>query len=336
MPKLPIFLYILTAFVLTGCDNDFQINAKWKDITIVYCLLNKNEADSQHFVRINRAFLNENNDALMLAKNPDSTNYKDSLYVRLEYWKNNVHYVANDIVLHRVPNLHKDSGIFANTDQYLWATPPKTVLSEEAIYKLVITNTATGKVVWSETPIVGNISSSFPKAGNKITISPKNNIDFEWFSGKNAYFYDVVAEIWYNEFPASKPEEKTKKVLYWPIAMNLLPSKTNEIVEMKVTVAGISFYQFLKDNIAVDDDINREFLRIDFIYSAGGKEIYNYMNVNKPSIGIVQKKPEYTNINNGLGVFSSRNKNIVSVQITPTMRTELQTNDLTRDLNFIR
>ncbi|NLJ06640.1 MAG: hypothetical protein GX437_03105 [Sphingobacteriales bacterium] len=336
MSKLPVLLLLLISLFLINCNDDFQINAKWKDITIVYCLLNPSEPDSQHFVRINRAFLNDKNDALMLAQNPDSTNYQDSLFVRLEYWKNNTHVSVNDIVLYRIPNNHKDSGIFANTGQYLWATPKKTVLDQEAIYKLRITNTVTGKEVWAETPIVGNIYSLFPKVGNKITISPKSNIDFQWYSGKNAFFYDVVAEIWYNEFPASKPEEKTKKVLYWPIAKNYVPSKTDEIVEMKVTVPGISFYQFLKDNIPVNYDINREFLRIDFIYSAGGEEIYNYMNVNKPSIGIVQKKPEYTNISNGLGVFSSRNRNVVSVQITPTMRVELQTNDLTRDLNFIR
>jgi len=287
-------------------------------------------------VRINRAFINEKNDAFMLAQNPDSTNYKDSLFVRFEIWKNGQHNPANDIILKKVANNSKDSGIFANKNQYLWVTEPNTVLDPKAIYKLVITNTVSGKVIYSETPIVGNITSYFPKPGNKITITSKTDLEFKWVSGVNAYFYDVVAEIWYSEFPVDKPEDKVKKMITWPIVLSYFPSKLNEQVEMTVKISGEAFYNFLKDNIPVNYEVNREFLRIDFKYSAGGKEIYNYINVNKPSIGIVQKKPEYTNINNGLGVFSSRNQNIVSARITPTMLLELQANDKTRDLNFIR
>jgi len=333
---VPFVLLFVSFTFLNSCNDDFQINAKWKDITVVYCLLNTNESDSVHYVRINRAFINEKNDALMLAQNPDSTNYNDSLFVRLEVWKNGVRNPADDIILKKIPNNGKDSGIFAKTNQYLWATEPHTVLDPKAMYKLVITNTVTGKIIWSETPIVGNITSYFPKPGNKITITSKNDLEFKWISGENAYFYDVIAEIWYSEYPVLDPDKKVTKMIYWPIALNYIPSKINEQVEMTVKISGQSFYEYLKDNIAINYNLNREFVRIDFKYSAGGKEIYNYINVNKPSIGIVQKKPEYTNITNGLGVFSSRNQNIISARITQTMLLELQSNDLTRDLNFIR
>ena len=321
---------------LVSCDDDFVINAEWADITVVYGLLNPSAPDSVNYIRINRAFVNEDNDALMLAQEPDSINYKDSLYVVLQMWKNGVYLSGNDIVLTKVPNEDKDSGIFSNKDQYLYATPSHTPLDPTAIYKLKIKNTVTGKEVSSEAAIVGNMISEFPRVGNKITITSKNDLDFVWYSGANAYFYDFNAIIYYNEYPRTKPDQKVTKTINWPLGKSMKTKNIEGNDEMKLTVTGISFYQLLKDNIAIDSDIDREFLKIEFVYSAGGEEIFNYINVNKPSIGTVQKKPEYSNITNGLGVFSSRNKNVIGMQITPTTLSEIQSNDLTIDLNFIR
>jgi len=323
-------------FLFSGCNDDFVINAKWKDITIVYGLLNPSAPDSINYIRINRAFVNEGKDATMIAQIPDSINYTDSLYVVLQEWKFGVYQSGKDIVLSKVPNINKDSGIFTIENQFLYATPALTVFAPSSVYKLVITNTVTGKVISSETTIVGNIESVFPRPGNKITITSRNDIDFIWFSGKNSYFYDFDAVIYYHEFKRSFPEDKVLKTINWPLGKSLKTKTDEGNDEMKVSVDGINFFRILKDNIKIDPAIDREFLRIDFIYSAGGEEIFNYINVNKPSISTVQKKPEYTNIVNGLGVFSSRNQNILKIQITPTTLTELQTNELTQELNFIR
>jgi hypothetical protein len=46
-----------------------------------------------------------------------------------------------------------------------------------------------------------------------------------------------------------------------------------------------------------------------FYFYGGAEDLYTYQEVNRPSIGIVQKKPEYTNISDGLGLFSSSHIN---------------------------
>jgi hypothetical protein len=330
-----ILLVIPFLFILS-CDDDFQINADWKDITIVYGLMNPNEADSIHYLRINRAYLNEDANAISLAQIPDSTNYQDSLFVRLKSYRNGNYLPNEDIIFYKTPNDNKDSGLFATADQYLWATPAQTILDSRNTYRLLITNTVSGKEVSSSTEIVENVTPIFPRDGLKVTINPDNDLTVQWLNGKNAFFYDVSAEIYYNEYEKNLPDEKVKKKITWPLIRSLHPSSTTQTDEMKVAVPGENFFELLKDNIEVDLSKEREFLRMDFIFSAGGEEIYNYINVNQPSIGAVQKKPEYTNITNGLGVFSSRNKNVVSVKITTFTLLAIQEHEKTLNLNFVR
>jgi len=50
---------------------------------------------------------------------------------------------------------------------------------------------------------------------------------------------------------------------------------------------------------------------LDFIVDVAGEEFNTYMEVNAPSTGIVQEKPEYTNVKNDkgedeIGIFSCR------------------------------
>ena len=40
---------------------------------------------------------------------------------------------------------------------------------------------------------------------------------------------------------------------------------------------------------------------------SGNQELDNYIQASTPSIGIVQKQSEYTNVSNGVGIFASRN-----------------------------
>jgi hypothetical protein len=69
---------------------------------------------------------------------------------------------------------------------------------------------------------------------------------------------------------------------------------------------------------------------------AGGEDLFTYVEVNQPSIGIVQKKPEFSNIDNGLGIFSSMNiKAFDHVTIDDPMMTRLRNSPRVSELNFV-
>jgi hypothetical protein len=50
-----LVLLLLIPLAFTSCETDFELNAEWKDITIVYGILNQN--DTAHYIRIQKAFL---------------------------------------------------------------------------------------------------------------------------------------------------------------------------------------------------------------------------------------------------------------------------------------
>jgi hypothetical protein len=45
---------------------------------------------------------------------------------------------------------------------------------------------------------------------------------------------------------------------------------------------------------------------LDFIFTVAANEFYTYIEVNKPPTGVNQSIPQYTNVDGGLGIFSSR------------------------------
>ena len=83
-------LILITGFVfLSSCSNEIDINADFREIPIVHGLLNVE--DSVHYLRIQRAFIDENTSALTLAQDANQIYYGDQLEVYVdEYW-NNIH-----------------------------------------------------------------------------------------------------------------------------------------------------------------------------------------------------------------------------------------------------
>jgi hypothetical protein len=71
-----------------------------------------------------------------------------------------------------------------------------------------------------------------------------------------------------------------------------------------------AYYRFLYNNIGPTDDLVRIFKGIDVEIWAAADDYATYINVNQPSQGIVQEKPMFTNVDGGIGLFSSRGRAI--------------------------
>ena len=74
---------------------------------------------------------------------------------------------------------------------------------------------------------------------------------------------------------------------------------------------GDGFYKNIKAKVPYDPSVDRVADSVDYVITVASDQLYNYMEVTNPSNTIVQEKPVYTNIVNGIGLFSSITDNTV-------------------------
>ncbi len=335
--KIIILLLIISIFsLINSCKTDFDLNANWKDITIVYGLLNQ---DSVTYIKISKAFLGEGN-TMTYARSFDSTNYNpNEIEVSLlEYNKYGSLVQSYPLSATKV---NKQSGIFGdpvNPLQYIYQTPPNVRLNEKFSYKLNVKNKKSNKIVSSQTNLIFgseltviNPQQSTPKY--KISVSFIRTQTVEWYSATNGRAYQVVIRFNYEE-KNKQTNNHVHKYVDWELplipATNLLKGNN-----MKYEFIANQFYVVLSSNIPADPNVWRIPGKVEYLLMVSGDDYYTYIEINKPTLSIVQERPNYTNITNGLGLFSSRYIKKVSVYLNKYSTDTLIMGRYTKHLSFI-
>lgn len=299
------FCLVVAALTLpTGCSTDVDVVAEYEDIAIVYGLLDAN--DSAHYVRVSKAFLGQD-DAVVMAAVRDSSEYKD-LNVRIEELDESSN-VLRSWQLTPV-ELTRAESIFAETQTYF--TFGANDLSPDYIYKLVATlhpDKPNQKIVTAETPLIGNMTITRPPPTFQVRLVNVNELSsqaFKWSGVPNALQYDVTIEVPVLE---NRNGVVTETVISWQTA-SLRSSATSSSSDLEFSLDGEEFFNQLKRSLEVDPDVQRKIPEneITVWITAGGEELATYAEVANPTSGLVQDKPEYTNVDGGLGVFSCRTR----------------------------
>ena len=329
--------FLFTIFVIltlfSSCKKDFNVNADWKDITIVYGLLS--QVDSIHYLKITKAFLGPGN-ALEFAKIGDSSNYRPGeLTVRIDELDPTGHTFIRSIPFDTITIHTKEPGdsVFYFPDQLVYkSTAP---LHEANVYKLIIHNNRTGVDITAKTVLVSNFSITTPDSYTRPVFLPGETSKVEWTSAKEGRRYQLVIRFHYSEkYPTDTVW--TKKSVDWLVFSNELSRTTKGGESMLKTIMGDAFYSFLGANIKpVDPLIRRVTGRVDYIFSVASDDLNTYMEVTEPSTSIVQYRPPFTNVTNGIGLFSSRFVNSLdSLRLGDNMVDQIRTNPKTSDLGF--
>lgn len=302
-----LFLLIFT----WSCEEDFNINAPYQDITVVFGLLDPGK--DTIFLKINKAFLGDGN-VLEMAKIEDSSIYVNDLQASIEEWENGD--FIKSYPLDTITINNKEDGTFYNPYQIIYYTPYQPVTSREYRLKVKVNN----REITAVTSLVNDFSISKPSAGSPF-IQFKKGTDGEivWSSAKYGKRYEVEIRIKYKEVLFDSPDTIYKYVDW---GMGTEKSKNvNGGEELKIAYSNDGFYKLMKANIpysdmAVEANVKERYTNnVDFVIAVAAENLNTYMEVNEPSNSIVQERPEYTNITNGLGLFSSRSKNIRTKKI---------------------
>ena len=300
MKKSLLFAAVSAVLLFTTCKTDIDLLDDWKETTIVYGLLDQSQP--KQYIRIQKAYLGEGN-ALTMAQVYDSINYINQLDVKIEQWNGSV--LVNTFNLQPDTIGNKETGVFAAPNMVLYSTSA-VINNTSHTYKLVVNNTATGNTVTSETQLIGNFSISSPpgSAVNITKINPTYKITIAWNGAVYGRIYQPAMRFYYDEVDVNNVT--TTRMLEWPLG-TVKSAHTDGSDDLEVSFDPNDFYRFLKNNMPTASNIQfRDADHVDFVVYAGGDDLSTYMDVNAPSTSVVQERPIFTNIENGVGLFSSR------------------------------
>lgn len=334
-------ILLLTLTLTNSCNTDFNVTADYKEVMVIYALLDAKEP--VQYIRIQKGFLNESGSALDFAKDPDS------LYYPVEQLK--VELIAQNsgsTFLLAADTLPKDTGDFASTPNYIYTF--NQPLDETENYQLRVENLSTGKVVTASTPLVKDFQTIKPpnEVSNDYTINlvgknvngSNRSVDVEWYSAENGKIYQMVMRFHYVEFMDSVSGTGDTTYIDWLVFKNYETSTLGGQPEI-YKFEGQNFYPYLANKLDADPRIIRKVLDkpIEFIFTVGGEEVYNYIQVNtqgQTGITALEALPDYTNIDGGLGIISTRTiKSRPQILLRDASLDSLKCGSYTADLNFI-
>lgn len=301
-----ILLFALTLFFVTGCSNDFDLTEDWKDITVVYGLLDQSEA--VQYIRVEKAFLDPTTSAIQIAQIADSL-YYDNIRVELRAFRPNGT-GGNIYPLQRVnaedEGFTREDGIFASSPNYLYKLDEQ--IDEDFSYQLVITKDDESTIE-AETKICEDFDLTSPfELSSPIRFdatSSNQSTTFRWSTTSNSKFYNAKLLIEISEAPNNDPTNITNRKLIWNIQENIKPND-NGLISLKPN--GIAFYEFLANEL--EPGFNRQLIGVELVVGAGAEDLLNYIEIGQVNSGITGADlvPTYTNLEGGdaYGVFSSR------------------------------
>lgn len=337
-----LILWMLSICLFTACDNELKVAADYKEVAIVYGLLNP--TDDVNYIRIQKAYLDENSGALNFTGIPDSL-YFDTLDVSITEFHNGTE--GNTYKLRKVDGntlgLPKDSGVFSNEVNILYqlnAPVKASSFFNDYEYKITIFNPKTGNIVQASTTTVGTAEVTAPASEQSKSLVILADSNFKiialYKEGKYARAYDMIMRIRVEEINKEDTMQREVKEMDWVMFSGRKTNSLDGFQESVHAIPSTIFFNFLQSNLDETKDVNRRLLGYDLLTYGIGDDLYTYISVNEPSIGIVQKKPEFTNVENGYGIFSSRHiYRLTNKTFDFRTRLALNQSDITSDLNFL-
>lgn len=307
---LTFLAFFSLGFFMISCKPDIDLFAEYKDITVVYGILDS-EQDT-NYVKINKVFMDPDMEVIP----NDSLNYPEKLDARIVEYRANInseHYTkTRELILDTITVHNKQPGIFEYPDQLVYYTTHKINNNDEYFnyrYELQIHKNDT--VLTATTNIVGGSRFSI-QTGVLNFDSYMNMGQIRFAKCPNGALYEVVLRFDFVDI--TKTDDTIPRNMTWSLGTYPLSffheheDNNMYFVSYKAT----EFFNNLAKTLGPDtldyNIVKRVFFEPSLTVSIAvcGSELYNFININGPSTSLSQTIPDYTNVDGGYGVFSSR------------------------------
>lgn len=301
-----LFYYCCLFLFFYSCETEFPVHADWQETMVVYGLLDQTE--DRQYIKINKAYLGEGN-ALQMASIPDSINYDpDNLQVTLAKIQPNGD--TQTVITLYDTIMEKEAGLFSIDSNIIYTFRSPNFLEGNREYHLNILNTQTGNIVSAETKLIQEINvEDYWNVAPNYTFNfwfgeEYSDVTIEWSKSNNAAVYQVTLGFNYVRI--------TQGLVVDTISLNWVFPLMYNSANLRQEIKGLEFFNFLNNNPVIQDEFSsnasfsRRALSLNLQITAGTQDLYEYMALSSPSLGIIQERPFFTNIENGIGLFSSR------------------------------
>jgi hypothetical protein len=299
---------------------------------LVYGAIDKSQ-DFQ-FIRLERMFADPDITPIKLAQDPANL-YFTSAKVTLSSgnWSDTLTRIDATTL-----GFPRQEGIFANTPNYIYYIPTiKVPMTPGSVYNLKIE--AGDSVFTSSTTLIEGVQVFTPDLTRPLSIIPS-------ISSINPTFYlepistnakaipqlvTIVLTLNYQEKDPANGNDYVNKTY------DFIMAKNQSLVGNEIAYNPSDFYQALKDDLPQKTGVIRIAKSFTITVIGGGKEFVDYNATISANAGITSTSdyPTFSNIKNGLGIFTSR-----SVQKFPDLGLSINTLDslaksrFTKDLGF--
>lgn len=315
-------IFILLSILLLSCETEIDIIDESDVTPIVYCLLDPGKEIQT--LRLSKSFLNDGDNSTV--DSMEMLYFQSKVNIAVEKMKGDM------VVDHTefIPvSIEKDTGNFPGGYHTVYQT--KLNIDTNTTYRLVIFIEEENKIVYSYTSIPGEfniIDPAYPEVRPLHFMRGQSPV-FHWTSAQNASIYQLCFDLYYYEIDSLASSLKSVMI---PLNTMLFQSLPNQ--KYSYDINSTQFYIALGKLLDSTSTSTRVFHSIDAFVIAGGEElaIHYQTEMNADPFRIIN----YTNIQNGLGFFSSiaysYNRGF---KITNQSIDSLAYGKFTRHLNFL-
>ena len=310
MKKNVSILVFSIMVILSSCRKGVDLYADYKEVPIVYGLLDAN-ADTT-YIKITRAFYALDEDATQIAMNPDSSNYPGKLDVRLTEYCNGDS--IRQIILDTITIKNKQQGTFYAPKQKLYYTAEQLSMNTKTeSYQYKLTVVFPNRVLETTTDIVG--TSGYRVKSLAVNYSEEYfgvNKPLEFYPAVNATSYDICMAFTFKE-QRTPWSDTIPRTMRWKLGTYSNYELASHIVDnyYRVTYRPERFYDQLRAFLGADTAIAglSRFIGdypIEIVIDAAGPELAHYIEWSSIGNYGTQGGNDFTLIEGGMGVFSSR------------------------------
>ncbi|HTA27699.1 MAG TPA: hypothetical protein VK809_07920, partial [Bacteroidia bacterium] len=163
-----------------------------------------------------------------------------------------------------------------------------------------------------------------------FSFTPDSPTELEWTTTPNARIYQMDIRFYYTEYLNG---DTAAKSVDWIFAPEISPTIAGGIT-LLYDLTGQGLCNTILNTIPINTFVTRKADSIGVIFTTGSDDLNTYVQLSQPPTGINQDVPSFSDLENGIGLFTSRHVQAIYKNVDPALLDTLIIEPKFQPLNF--